>query len=87
MAVGGADATNPLKKAEGLLELGAHGIHELERILLDDFFAESIPEIFLRIEFRRIGRKILERDVVGNGKTAAPVVGRAGANRQGAIAA
>jgi DNA-binding NarL/FixJ family response regulator len=40
-------------------------------------FADFIPEIFLRIEFRRIGRKIQERDVIGNGKVAAAVIGRA----------
>jgi hypothetical protein len=29
-----------------------------EGIVLEDFFAEFIPEVFLRIEFRGIGRKI-----------------------------
>jgi hypothetical protein len=42
-----------------------------EGIVLEDFFAEFIPEVFLRIEFRGIGRKIQERDVVRNGKVAA----------------
>src|SRR5260370_22260553 len=42
----------------GLLELGAHGVHGFECIVLEDFFADFIPEIFLRIEFRRVGREV-----------------------------
>ena len=56
-------------------ELGAHGIHGFEGVVLEDFFAEFIPEVFLRIEFRGIGRKIQERYVVRNGKVAAAMLG------------
>src|SRR5262249_7295579 len=66
-----------LEIEDGLLELGAHGVHGFECIVLEDFFADFIPEIFFRIELRRIGRKIQERDVVGNYKVTAAVVGRA----------
>jgi hypothetical protein len=55
---------------DGLLEFGVHGVDRFERIVLEDFLADLVPEILLRIEFRRIGRKIQERDVVGNGKVA-----------------
>jgi bifunctional non-homologous end joining protein LigD len=41
-----------------LPELGAHGIHGFEGVVLEDFFADFIPDVFLRIEFRGIGRKI-----------------------------
>ena len=52
-----------------LLELGADRVHGFERIVLEDFFADFIPEISLRIEFRRIGRKIQERDVIGTARS------------------
>src|SRR6478672_10215258 len=39
---------------DGLLKLGADSVHGFERIVLEDFFADFIPEIFLRIEFGRI---------------------------------
>src|SRR5260370_10419723 len=65
-----------------LPELGAHLVHGLKRVVLEDFFADFIPEIFLRIEFRRIGRKIQQRDVVGNSKVAAAVVGGAVEDQQ-----
>jgi hypothetical protein len=55
---------------DGLFEFGAHGVDGFERIVFEDFLTDFVPEIFLRIEFRRIGRKIQERDVVGNGKVA-----------------
>ena len=58
-----------------LPELSLHRIHGFERVVLEDFFADFIPEIFLRTEFRRIRRKIQQRDVVGNGKIATTVVG------------
>jgi hypothetical protein len=57
-----------------LPELSAHGIHGFERVVLEDFFANFISEIFLRIELRRIGRKIQQRDVIGNGEVSATVV-------------
>ena len=41
-----------------------------------------IPEIFLWIEFGRIGWKIQERDVGGDDKVTAAVVGRAVENQQ-----
>ena len=52
-----------LEVENGLLELGAHGAHGFECVVLEDFFADFIPEIFFRIELRRIGRKIQELDV------------------------
>ena len=57
------------------MSLVADGVHRFERIVLEDFFADFIPEIFLRIELRRIRRKIQERDVVGNDKVAAAWLG------------
>jgi hypothetical protein len=55
---------------DSLLEFGVHGVDGFERIVLEDFLADFVPEIFLRIEFRRIGREIQQRDVAGNGKVA-----------------
>ena len=37
---------------DGLPEFGAHRIHGFEHIVLEDFFADFIPEVFFRIEFR-----------------------------------
>ena len=62
-------------RADGLLEFDAHGVDGFERIVLEDFLADFVPEILLRIEVRRVGRKIQERDVVGNGKVAGAMVG------------
>ena len=45
-------------------------------MVIEDFLTDFIPEIFLRVEFGRIGWKIQERDVGGDDKVAAAVVGR-----------
>ena len=37
---------------DGLPEFGAPGVDGFERVVFEDFLADSIPEIFLRIEFR-----------------------------------
>jgi hypothetical protein len=55
--------------------LGTHRVHGFKREVFKDLLADFIPEILLCIEFRRIGRKIQERDVVGNDKGAGAVVG------------
>src|SRR3974390_2186596 len=65
-----------------LPELRLHRVHGFQRVVLEDFFADFIPEIFLRIEFRRIRRKIQQRDVVGNSKVATTVVGGAVEDQQ-----
>ena len=72
----------PLDIEDGLFEFGAHSVDGFERVVLEDFLADFIPEIFLRIELRRIGRKVQERDVGGNGKIAAAMVGSAVENQK-----
>src|SRR5208282_1976487 len=67
---------------DGLLEFGAHGVDGFERVVFEYFLADFIPEIFLRIEFRGIGRKVQERDVGGNGEVAAAMVGSAVENQK-----
>jgi hypothetical protein len=67
---------------DGLLEFDAHGVDGFERIVLEDFLADFVPKIFLRIEFRRIGRKIQERDVARNGEIAGAMVGSAVENQK-----
>jgi hypothetical protein len=47
----------------------------------------SVYLIFLRIEFPRIGRKIQERDVVGNGEIAGAMVGSTVENQKDVLAA
>src|SRR6185437_235585 len=44
------------------------------------------PQVFLRIELWRIRREIQERDVVGNDKVTAAVVGRTIENQQNILA-
>ena len=67
---------------DSLVELGVHGIDRFKGIILEDLLADFVPEIFLRIEFRRIGWKTQERDVVGNGELAGAMVGSAVDNRR-----
>ena len=71
---------------DGAPELGADGVHRFERIVFEDFFTDFIPQVFLRIELRRIRRKIQEHDVVGNDKVAAAVVGGTVENQQNVLA-
>lgn len=79
----GADQVGIALDVEDCLpELGVHLVHGLKRVVLEDFFADFIPEIFLRIEFGRIRRKVQQRDVVGNRKVAAAVVGGAVEDQQ-----
>ena len=59
---------------DGLAELGLHGVHGFERVVLEDLFADFVPKIFFRIEFRRIGREKQERDVAGTDEVATVVV-------------
>jgi hypothetical protein len=40
-----------------LFEFGAHGVDGFEGVVLEDFLTDFIPEIFLRVEFWRIGRQ------------------------------
>src|SRR5262249_36055351 len=72
----GADQVGIALDVEDCLpKLDVHLVHGLKRVVLEDFFADFIPEIFLRIEFRRIRRKVQQRDVVGNSKVAAAMLG------------
>src|SRR4249919_4149132 len=71
---------------DGAPELGADGVHRFERIVFEDFFTDFIPQVFLRIELRRIRREIQEHDVVGNDKVAAAVVGGTVENQQNVVA-
>ncbi len=57
---------------DGLPELGAHSIHRLEDVVLEDFLTNFIPEVFLRIEFRGIGRKIQQRDAIPSSSAPSP---------------
>lgn len=63
-------------------QLGGDRVDGFECIVLEDLFTDFVPESFLWIEFRRIGREIQEGDVVGNDEFAAAVVGRAVENQQ-----
>jgi hypothetical protein len=40
-----------------LLEFGAHGVDGFESIVLEDFLTDFIPQIFLRVELRRVRRQ------------------------------
>src|SRR5260370_38264191 len=46
---------------DGLFELGAHGVDGFEGVVLEDFLADFIPEIFLRVQFWRLGREEEQR--------------------------
>ena len=65
-----------------LLQFALHGVDGFEGVVLEDFLADFIPEIFLRIEFWCIGRQEQQRDVVGNREAAASMVGGAVENQQ-----
>jgi len=43
----------PLGIEDGLFEFGTHSVDGFERVVLEDFLADFMPEIFLRIEFRK----------------------------------
>jgi len=73
-------------EAASVVELGADGVHRFERIVFEDFFTDFIPQVFLRIELRRIRREIQEHDVVRNDKVAAAVVGGTVENQQNVLA-
>jgi hypothetical protein len=47
-----------------LLELGADGVDGFEGVILEDFLADFIPEIFLGVELWRIGRQEEQRDII-----------------------
>src|SRR5215813_2328294 len=65
-----------------LLELSAHGIDGLEGIVLEEFLADFIPEVFLWIELWRVGWQEEQRDVGGNREISATMVGSAIENQQ-----
>ena len=65
-----------------LLELGADGVDGFEGVVLEDFLADFIPEIFLRVELWRIGRQEEQRDIVGKREVAAAMVGGAVENQE-----
>src|SRR5260370_21956540 len=46
---------------DGLFELGVHGVDGFEGVVLEDFLADFIPEIFLRVELCRLGRQEEQR--------------------------
>ena len=60
-----------------MFELGAHGVDGFEGVVLKDFLADFIPEIFLRVKLRRIGRQEEQRDIVWKREVAAAMVGGA----------
>ncbi len=43
--------------ADGFVEFGIHGVDRFEGIVLEDLLTDFIPEVFLRIEFWRVGRQ------------------------------
>ncbi len=65
-----------------MFELGAHGVDRFEGVVLEDFLANFIPEILLRVELRRIGRQEQQCDIVGKRKVAAAMVGGAVENQE-----
>lgn len=60
-----------------MFEFGAYGVDGFEGIILEDFLADFIPEIFLRVELWRIGRQEEQRDIVWKHEVAAAMVGGA----------
>ena len=54
-----------------LLEFGAHGVDGFEGIVFEDFLADFVPQIFLRVELWRVGRQEEQRDIVGKHEVAA----------------
>ena len=65
-----------------LLELGADGVDGFEGVVLEDFLADFIPEIFLGVELWRIGRQEEQRDIVGKREVAAAMIGGAIENQE-----
>ena len=65
-----------------LLELGADGVDGFEGVVLEDFLADFIPEIFLGVELWRIGRQEEQRDIIGKREVAAAMVGGAVENQE-----
>ena len=45
------------RSEDGLLELGPNGVDGFEGVVLEDLLADFVPDIFLRVELRRVGRK------------------------------
>ena len=71
---------------DGLFEFSAHGVDGFQRVILEDFLADFIPEIFLWIKFGRIRWKVQELDIVGKGQLATAMVGRAVENQKDVLA-
>ena len=65
-----------------LLELGADGVDGFEGVVLEDFLADFIPEIFLGVELWRIGRQEEQRDIIGKREVATAMVGGAVENQE-----
>jgi hypothetical protein len=58
-----------------LPEFCTHGVHGFEGEVLEYLFADFVPEVLLRVQLRGIGWQEQERDVVGDRKQAALMVG------------
>jgi hypothetical protein len=65
-----------------LLELAVHCIDGLEGVIFEDFLADFVPQVFLGIEFGRIGRQEEQRDIVGHREIAATMIGGAAENQE-----
>src|SRR5262249_4778411 len=57
-----------------LLELVIHCVHRFESIVFEDLFANLIPDVLLRVEFRRIWGQGAQCDVAGDHKVAADMI-------------
>src|ERR1700752_3369324 len=56
--------------------------HGFEDVVLENLLADFVPQIFLRIEFRRVGRQKQQGDVFRNNQLATAVVGSAVEHQQ-----
>jgi hypothetical protein len=63
-----------LEIERGLLELVIDFVHGFESVVLENFLANLVPEIFLRVELRRVGWQKGQLDVSGDYQIAAAVI-------------
>ena len=61
----------------GLLEFVIDFVHRFECVVLEDFLADLLPKIFLRVGLGRVGRQKLQPDFARDHEIAGAVVGRA----------
>jgi hypothetical protein len=66
---------SPDRPQPQVIPLCIHGVDGFEGIVLEDLLTDFIPEVFLRIEFRRVRRQEQHCDIARNREVAAAMVG------------